>query len=270
MNGRDSAVRVGLVYPELLGTYGDRGNAIVLVQRCRWRGIPAELIEVRAGEPIPDSLDIYLFGGGEDDPQLMAADGMRASRTAIERAHAGGAAILAVCAGFQLLGHRYDAADGIAIEGAGIIDLVTNAGTGRLIGEVVVDPTPSRHWGPAGAPATLTGFENHSGRTTLGEGLEPHGRVLAGVGNGAPTADGRSEVDGALAERLVGTYMHGPVLPRNPQLADRLLGWVAAASDTGLPALDSDLEQRLREERVHTASARGLRRWAQDRALSRG
>jgi CobQ-like glutamine amidotransferase family enzyme len=267
---RDSAVRVGLVYPELLGTYGDRGNAIVLVQRCRWRGIPAELVEVHPGAPIPDSLDVYLFGGGEDDPQLMAAEGMRASRANIERAHAGGAVILAVCAGFQLLGHRYDAADGKAIEGAGIVDTVTRAGTGRLIGEVVVEPIPSPVWGPAGPPATLTGFENHGGRTSLGEGVQPLGTVVAGGGNGAPTEDGRSDVDGLLAERIVGTYMHGPVLPRNPQLADRIIGWVTHASGSGLPALPSDLEQQLREERVHAGSARGVRKWMQDRALARG
>jgi lipid II isoglutaminyl synthase (glutamine-hydrolysing) len=270
MTSRESAVRVGLVYPELLGTYGDRGNAVVLVQRCRWRGIPAELVEVRAGAPIPDSLDVYLFGGGEDDPQLMAAEGMRASRANIERAHAGGAVILAVCAGFQLLGHRYDAADGEVIVGAGIVDLVTRAGTDRLIGEVVVEPTKSWVWGPAGAPATLTGFENHGGRTTLGEGLDPLGTVLAGGGNGAPTADGQSGADGLLSERLVGTYMHGPVLPRNPQLADRLLGWITSPSGDGLPALDSDLEQQLREERVHAGRAKGLRKWVQDRALARG
>ncbi len=265
MRSRDSAVRIGLVYPELLGTYGDRGNAVVLVQRCRWRGIPAELVEIGAGEPIPDSLDVYLFGGGEDDPQLMAAEGMRASRAAIDRAHAGGAVIFAVCAGFQLLGHRYDAADGVAIEGAGIVDLETVAGPHRLIGEVVVEPTASRHWGPAGAPATLTGFENHGGRTTLGDGLEPLGRVLAGGGNGDGTG-----TDGALAERVVGTYMHGPVLPRNPQLADRILGWITTPHGDALPALESDLEQRLREERVRAGSARGLRRWLQDRALARG
>ena len=120
-------------------------------------------------------------------------------------------------------------------------------------------------WGPAGPPATLTGFENHGGRTTIGEGLDPLGRVVAGGGNG----DG-SGVDGVLAERLVGTYMHGPVLPRNPQLADRLLAWVTAPSGAGLPELDSDLEQRLRAERVRAGSARGLRKWAQDRALARG
>src|SRR5262252_5114353 len=135
---RVSTVRVGLVYPELLGTYGDRGNAVVLVQRCRWRGIPAELVEVAAGASIPDSLDIYLFGGGEDDPQSMAAAGMVASRDAIERAWSGGAAILAVCAGFQLIGYRYDASDGSAIDGLGLVDAVTRAGPNRLIGEVVV------------------------------------------------------------------------------------------------------------------------------------
>lgn len=265
MRARESAVRVGLVYPELLGTYGDRGNAVVLVQRCKWRGIPAELVEVHAGRPIPDSLDVYLFGGGEDDPQLMAANGMRASRHAVDRARANGAVILAVCAGFQLLGHRYDAADGSVIEGAGIIDATTRAGSHRIIGEVVVEPTPSPLWGPVGPPPTLTGFENHGGRTTLGEGVEPLGRVVSGGGNG----DG-SGGDGALGERLVATYMHGPVLPRNPELADRLLSWVVTSSGSPLPELDSDLERRLRAERLRAGTARGLRRWWQDRLLARG
>jgi lipid II isoglutaminyl synthase (glutamine-hydrolysing) len=259
---RDSAVRIGLVFPELLGTYGDRGNAVVLVQRCRWRGIPAELVEVTAGAPIPDSLDVYLFGGGEDDPQLMAADGMRASRPQVERARAGGAVVVAVCAGFQLLGHRYDAADGVQIEGAGLVDAVTRAGPSRLIGEVVVEPRPSAHWGDAGPPPTLTGFENHGGRTTLGAGLEPLGRVLAGGGNG----DG-SGADGVLADRLVCTYMHGPVLPRNPALTDRVLSWVTGGP---LPELDSGLEEQLHDERVHAGTARGLRRRWRDHRLARG
>jgi CobQ-like glutamine amidotransferase family enzyme len=262
---RDSAVRVGLVYPELLGTYGDRGNAVVLVQRARWRGIPAELVEVAAGDPIPDSLDVYLFGGGEDDPQHMAAEGMRASRDAIARGHAGGAVVLAVCAGFQLVGHRYVAADGAVMDGIGLIDMETRAGSPRLIGEVVVDPAHSVHWGWPGPPATLTGFENHGGRTTLGDGVEPLGVVLAGGGNGAPTPDGVA-IDGALAERVVGTYMHGPVLPRNPQLADRLLLWVTGE----LPELDADLEERLRAERLHAGSATGVRKWWQDRLAARG
>lgn len=250
---RESAVRVGLVYPELLGTYGDRGNALVLRQRCRWRDIPAEIVEVPAGSPIPDSLDVYLFGGGEDDPQNMAAAGMRASRAAIERARRGGAVVVAVCAGFQLLGHTYVAADGTVLEGLGLIDAVTNPGPNRLIGEVVVQPEPPL--------PVLTGFENHGGRTTLGPGVAPLGTVRAGGGNG----DG-SGTDGALADRLVATYLHGPVLPRNPALADHVLGWVVGE----LAPLDSTWEERLRAERIAAGSKTGLARWWQDRRLARG
>ena len=253
MATRESAVRVGLVYPELLGTYGDRGNALVLVQRCRWRGIDAELVEVVAGEPIPDSLDVYLFGGGEDDPQNMAAAGLRASRAAIERGWRGGGVVFAVCAGFQLIGHSYVAADGAVLEGIGLIDAVTHAGPSRLIGEVVVDPAPPL--------PRLTGFENHGGRTTLGPGVAPLGRVVSGGGNG----DG-SGTDGALAERLVGTYLHGPVLPRNPALADQVLRWVVG----DLPLLDSAWEERLRAARIAAGTRTGLAKWWQDSMLARG
>ena len=248
---RESALRVGLIYPELLGTYGDRGNAVVLVQRARWRGFDAELVEVAASEAIPASLDVYLFGGGEDDPQSMAAAGMRSSAANIGRARDRGAAVLAVCAGFQLIGHRYDAADGEAIDGLGLVDALTRAGSPRLIGEVVVEPDDPL--------PTLTGFENHGGRTTLGPGERPLGRVRTGGGNG----DGH---DGILGERLVGTYLHGPVLPRNPALADLLLSWVLG----DLAPLDSPLENRLRAQQLDAGSATGLRRWWQDRRLARG
>lgn len=261
MSERSSAVRVGLVYPELLGTYGDRGNAVVLVQRLRWRGIAAELVEVTTASPIPDSLDVYLLGGGEDDPQSLAAAGMRASRDAIERARRGGAVILAVCAGFQLLGNRYVAADGTSLEGIGLVDMETRAGAERLIGEVVVDPTAPGFGHPPVTLPRLTGFENHGGRTTLGHGVRPLGRVLAGGGNG----DG-SGTDGALADHLVGTYLHGPVLARNPALADQLLGWVVGE----LAPLESDLEERLHAERLHAGSARGLRKRWHDLRLARG
>jgi CobQ-like glutamine amidotransferase family enzyme len=248
---RDSTLRVGLIYPELLGTYGDRGNAVVLVQRARWRGHDAELVEVAASEPIPDSLDLYLLGGGEDDPQSMAAAGMRQWGANINRARENGAAILAVCAGFQNIGHRYDTADGESIDGLGLIDAVTRAGSPRLIGEVVVEPD---HPLPA-----LTGFENHGGRTTLGAGERPLGRVRTGGGNG----DG---YDGVRRERLVGTYLHGPVLPRNPALADLLLSWVLGE----LAPLDSSLEEELRARRLDAGSATGLHKWWQDRRLARG
>jgi lipid II isoglutaminyl synthase (glutamine-hydrolysing) len=251
----DSGVRVGLVFPELLGTYGDRGNAVILVERCRRRGLDAELVEVPAGSPIPDSLDVYLFGGGEDDPQVMAAAGMRESRPAIERALGSGAVIFAVCAGFQLIGHTYEARDGERLEGLGLVDMTTEAGPDRLIGEVVVEPDPSL------AIPTLTGFENHGGRTRLGAGEKPLGQVLTGGGNGVGGGDG------ILRERIVGTYLHGPVLPRNPALADLLLGWVVG---TELEPLDDDLVEALRTERLEAASATGWRARLRDLRLNRG
>jgi hypothetical protein len=251
-----SSVRVGLVYPELLGTYGDRGNAVVLVERCRRRGIEAELVEVSAGAPIPDSLDVYLFGGGEDDPQVMASAGMRGSRDAIERAYAAGSVILAVCAGFQLLGHRYEARDGEQLDGLGLVDMSTAAGPHRIIGEVVVDPDAD-----LGLP-TLTGFENHGGRTTLGPGEQALGRVLVGGGNGV------ADVDGVRRERMIGTYLHGPVLPRNPALADLLLGWVVGAG--ALTPLDDALPLALRESRLTAATTTGWRARLDELRLNRG
>ena len=262
---RDSAVRVGLVYPELLGTYGDRGNAIVLVQRCRWRGIPAELVEVDAGAAIPDSLDIYLFGGGEDDPQPMAAEGMRGSRAAVDRAHADGAVVFAVCAGFQLLGHSYDAADGSVIEGMGFADLVTRAGTRRLIGEVIVEPTSSPLWGSAGAPSRLTGFENHGGRTTLGAGLEPLGAVVRGAGTG--TAPAPTGCSASVSSARTCTDPSSRATRSSP--TDCSLGsprrWQCAPGARLRPRAATP--SRTRSCRVST---RGIRKWWQDRRLARG
>lgn len=252
---RESAVRVGLVYPELLGTYGDRGNAVVLVERARRRGIAAEMIEITAGTAIPDSLDIYLFGGGEDDAQVMAAAGMRASRDAIGTARARGAVIFAVCAGFQLLGESYEAGDGDVLDGLGLVDMATRAGEGRLIGEVVIEPDPSL------GLSTLSGFENHGGRTRLGAGERPLGRVTVGHGNG-------NGGDGVLGEHLVGTYLHGPALPRNPALADLLLGWVVGPEI--LTPIDDTLPLRLRAERLHDAGLTGWRARRRDWHLHHG
>ena len=250
---RESAVRIGLVYPELLGTYGDRGNALVLAQRCHWRDQAAEIVEIAAGEPIPDSLDVYLFGGGEDAPQAMAAAGMRESRANVARAHEGGAVVFAVCAGFQNIGTSYKLPDGTVIEGMGFVDAATVAGSPRLIGEVVVEPD---------APLPrLTGFENHGGRTTLGPGVRPLGRVVTGGGNG----DGAG-VDGALGARLIATYLHGPVLPRTPALADLVLTWILG----DLTPLDSVWEERLRAERLDAGSKTGVARWWRDVRLARG
>ncbi len=253
---RDSAVRVGLIYPELLGTYGDRGNAVVLVERCRRRDIDAELVEVPAGAAIPADLDIYLFGGGEDDAQVMAAAGMRESRAAIDTARGHGAVIFAVCAGFQLLGTTYAANDGEILGGLGLVDLATRAGDGRCIGECVVVPDPT-----TGLP-TLTGFENHGGRTTLGAGVAPLGRVITGFGNGI------GECDGVLAERVLGTYLHGPVLPRNPALADHLLSWILGSN--AMTSIDDRLVDALRADRLRESQLTGFAARRRDWHLNRG
>lgn len=249
-----SALRIALVYPDLLGTYGDRGNALVLEHRARARGIDATIVEVAAGTPLPDSCDIYLLGGGEDAPQVAAAEGLRASRAALTRALDGGAALLAVCAGFQLLGHHYAAAGGQSMEGLALVDLHTTPGPDRLIGEVLVEPDPS-----TGLP-TVTGFENHGGRTHLGPAERPLGRVTRGGGNGDGT-------DGVLHGGIVGTYLHGPVLPRNPALADHLLAHVTGGA---LTPIDEPIVDRYRAERLSFASLTGSARRRAERRLHRG
>ncbi|MFM7061114.1 MAG: type 1 glutamine amidotransferase [Actinomycetes bacterium] len=249
-----SALRIALVYPDLLGTYGDRGNALVLAHRARARGIGADIVEVPAGSPLPDACDIYLLGGGEDAPQVAAAEGLRAGRAALVRALDAGAALLAVCAGFQLVGHHYAAAGGRTMEGLGLVDLHTVPGPDRIIGEVLVEPDPA-----TGLP-TITGFENHGGRTHLGPDARPLGRVLRGGGNGDGT-------DGVLAGGIVGTYLHGPVLPRNPALADHLLAHVTGAA---LGPIDEPIVDRYRAERLSFATLTGPARRRAERRLHRG
>jgi len=232
------AVTIVLLYPELLGTYGDGGNALVLAQRLRWRERPADIVEVTAGEPVPESGQLYLMGGGEDGPQTLAARELIASR-ALHRALDGGAALLAVCAGFQVVGHEFVGPEGEPHAGLGLLDCVTRRDSGaRRVGEVVAEPDPS-----LGLPP-LTGYENHQSVTALGPGVRPLGRVVVGAGN--DTGD-RSE--GALAGRVVGTYLHGPVLARNPGLADHLLASVVG----DLEPLDDVEAEALRKERLAAA-----------------
>ena len=232
-------VTVVLLYPELLGTYGDGGNAVVLAQRLRWRGRRAEIVEVTAGEPVPESGQLYLMGGGEDGPQALAAQELMASR-ALHRAIEGGAALLAVCAGFQVVGHRFVGPDGEPHAGLGLLDCVTSRDAGaRRVGEVVAVPDPSIN------VPRLTGYENHQSVTALGTGVRPLARVVVGAGN--DTGD-RSE--GAIAGRVVGTYLHGPVLARNPALADHLLASVVG----DLEPIDDAEAEVLRKERLTAAS----------------
>lgn len=231
---RESAVRIVLLYPELLGTYGDGGNALILAQRLRWRGIDAEVVQVAAHEAVPAQCDMYVLGGGEDGPQVEAAREL-ASQGVLHRGVDRGAVVFAVCAGLQLVGTRFPGPDGLPVEGLGLLDCATErTGEPRAVGELLVAGDPTLGVGE------LTGFENHAGRTRVGPDARPLGTVVAGVGNGSVgvTANG-SHTEGAVAAdgtRVLGTYLHGPALARNPALADLLLGW--AVGD--LPELDAD------------------------------
>lgn len=237
-----SVLRVALVYPELLGTYGDGGNAEIVAARARWRGQPAEVVSVRPGEAVPGDCDIYLLGGGEDEPQALAAGGLRRGGTLATAVH-GGAAVLAVCAGLQVLGEHFPGTDGRLHDGAGLVDLRTEPGAPRAVGDLVVAPP-----GETGLPS-LYGYENHSGRTTLGAGVAALGVVRRGLGNGG----GDQRVDGAWvplgAGLVVGTYLHGPVLAQNPQLADLLIDRVRP----GLAPLAGDEPRILAVERAVAA-----------------
>lgn len=248
-----SAVRVALLYPELLGTYGDRGNARVLVQRLAWRGVPAELVEAPWGEPVPASCDIYVLGGGEDSPQASAAAALIAEGV-LNRAVDDGAAVLGICAGFQILGHSFFGPDGAARPGIGLLDCTTaRRASPRIVGEILVEPNSDAWGGGGGAEPSLpalSGYENHAGLTDLGAGATPLGKVEVGVGNGDGT-------EGAIGGRVVGTYLHGPVLARNPALADLILSWFAGEK---LEPLDDSEIADLREERRQFVAAEQTRR----------
>jgi len=236
---RESAVLVVTLYPDLLGTYGDGGNALVLARRLEWRGMPVERLAVSVSEPVPAGGDIYLLGGGEDDAQSLAADRLRASGV-LRRAVDAGAVVLAVCAGMQVVGESFTDGAGRQTAGLAVLDVSTRRRGVRAVGEVLVDVDPDL--GPAGGTAPLprlTGFENHGGATTLGPQARALGRVVSGVGNGAG-----DPVEGAVQGRVLATYLHGPVLARNPALADLLLGWATGQELAPLELPEVDLLRR--------------------------
>jgi CobQ-like glutamine amidotransferase family enzyme len=234
----DNTLRIVWIYPDLLSTYGDRGNLLILARRAALRNIPVETLEVRSDQPLPASADVYLIGGGEDGPQALAAQRLAADG-GLQRAVDSGAAVLAVCAGYQLFGASFFA-KGAKCAGLGLLDITSDRGPTRAVGEVRGDIDPR-----LGLPP-LTGFENHGGRTHLGPDVTPLAAVTAGIGN-----DGRTE--GAWHGRILGTYAHGPALARNPAIADLLLKW-ATGADTLTP-LDDTWAERLRDERLAAAGA---------------
>jgi CobQ-like glutamine amidotransferase family enzyme len=221
-----------------MGTYGDGGNVTVLQDRARRRGIEVDAVTVGPDEAIPALGDLYIVGGGEDHGQIAAARRIRAQGSLAQAADAG-ATVFAVCAGLQVIGVDFEVEGGAIEPGAGIVDLITRRREPRAVGEVLADPMPR-----LGLPR-LSGYENHGGGTRLGPGTEPLARVVAGIGNGSGGERGDG-TEGAIAGHILGTYLHGPVLARNPALADLLLSWAIGRE---LAPLDAPYVAELRAER---------------------
>jgi len=236
---RDGAptLRVCALYPDLMNIYADRGNLLMLERRCAWRGLGFEVAAAGLGEDVdPDAHDLFYLGGGQDrDQRLCALDLVETKREALHAAAARGALVLGVCGGYQLLGHRYALGDE-NIPGLGLVDLETIRSDGpRLIGNVAIEVDLG------GGRRVLAGFENHAGRTHLGTGEQPLGRVLKGHGN-----TGSSGLEGVRRGGVIGTYLHGPLLPKNAWFADWLIG--AALGIDELDRLDDAFEDAAHAE----------------------
>lgn len=242
-------LRLAHLYSSHMSIYGDRGNVIALTQRCAWRGIELAVTHVEPGDRVDwASFDLAFFGGGQDSGQaLIAADLLERQGPGLRAAIEDGLTLLAICGGYQLLGHYFLTHTGERLPGLGVMDVHTLGGKERLIGNIVVEADLG------GAPVRLVGFENHSGRTYHGPGVRPLGRVLVGHGD-----NGDDGVGGAVYRNCFGCYLHGSLLPKNPQLTDHLVGLAVArryGHGVALPPLAADLE--LRAQR--TMAARLLR-----------
>lgn len=237
------------LYPDLMNLYGDRGNIIALTRRCQWRGIKTTLVSVGLGQKVDfTSFDVIVMGGGQDKEQKLICDDFQMVKgTALDEAVKDGAALLAICGGYQLLGRHYETGAGDRLPGVGLLDLETRAGRKRMIGNVVATSTLD-----GGRPRTLIGFENHSGRTYLGSRMNPLGTVCLGFGN-----NGEDGKEGAVYRNVVGTYLHGSLLPKNPWLSDWLI-IRALARRYGEGAVLSPLDDGL-ERAAHTAAIRMAR-----------
>jgi len=236
-----AAVSIYHLYPEHLNLYGDRGNLIALCRRAQWHGIETAVIPVGPGENINFAgCDLLFMGGGQDSDQKRVAADLKLRRGEMCRAIEEGMVIFAVCGSYQLMGSYYTTASGERLGGLEILDLYSEAGKKRLIGNAVIE---SDLWEP---PRTLVGFENHGGRTFLGPDLKPLGRVLQGYGN-----NGRDRTEGAVYKNVIGTYLHGSLLPKNPWLTDYLLKKTLAYR--GLACKLQDLDDSL-EKQAHRAA----------------
>ena len=248
-----ASLRLTLVhlYPDLMNVYGDRGNIITFRRRCAWRGIELDVQPVTLGDRLtPGTSDVIFFGGGQDREQaVISPDFVSEKGQAVREAVEDGAVVLAVCGGYQLLGHTYTTVDGQELPGAGVFDVRSVPGTRRHIGNLVAEANLD------GTPRTLVGFENHSGQTYLGPGVTPLAKVLQGGGN-----NGEDGTEGAVYKDAYGCYLHGSLLPKNPWLADRLLSRALRRryGDEAM-AVMTPLDDTL-EERAHAAVVNRARR----------
>ena len=244
---------VAHLYPDYLNIYADRGNMAVLERRAAWRGIEFEYRTVSVGEDVePGQADLYYVGGGQDREQALIAPDLAAKGPGLVEAVAEGAALLAVCGGYQLLGRFYRDRSGAELPGVGFFPLHTVAGDRRMIGDVLLECELA-----PGERRTLAGFENHAGRTFLEEGAEPLGRVVAGFGN-----NGEDGYEGCRVGRAIGTYLHGPLLPRNPWLADWLISQALgrrAGEPVELEPVPDDFEPEAHRVAAERARTRGGR-----------
>jgi lipid II isoglutaminyl synthase (glutamine-hydrolysing) len=244
-------IRVGHLYPDYLNIYADRGNISVLARRAALRGHELEIRAIGLGDELdPTAHDLLYVGGGQDREQALVAPDLAAKADAVFAAHARGVALLAVCGGYQLLGRGYRGRDGSFMPGVGLLPHETVAGDTRMIGDVLLECELD-----AGVRLPLAGFENHAGRTLLDRGAEPLGRVVHGFGN-----DGSSGLEGCRLGTAIGTYLHGPLLPRNPWLADWLLAHALAHSGTGEPPDLTPLPDTLEADAFRVSAERARRR----------
>ncbi|MCL5781515.1 MAG: glutamine amidotransferase [Firmicutes bacterium] len=227
-------LKVCHLYPDLLNLYGDRGNVIAFAQRCRWRGMPVEVLEVNVGQQVNfDDIDFLFLGGGSDREQNLMAEDLLKRKDALRQAIEKGLVVLAICGGYQMLGQYYLTHEGQQIPGLGILGLHTRAGHKRLIGNIVIEVNID------GEPVKVVGFENHSGQTFIGN-LNPLGKVLAGFGN-----NGQDGFEGVRYKNVFCSYLHGPLLPKNNQLTDLLIGLALErrSAKTELKPLNDELEE---------------------------
>jgi CobQ-like glutamine amidotransferase family enzyme len=242
-------IRVGHLYPDYLNIYADRGNIAVLARRAAWRGHELEVLALSMREAIePGAHDLLYVGGGQDREQMLVARDLAAKSASVLEAAESGAAVLAVCGGYQLLGRFYRFLNGEELPGVGLFPHHTIAGERRMIGDILLECELE-----PGERRTLAGFENHAGRTYLDADAQPLGRVVAGFGN-----DGASGFEGCRVGRAMGTYLHGPLLPRNPWLADWILAQALAHATGGDPEPFGPLPDELETE-AHTVAAQRAR-----------